>query len=57
MIMVLAISIIQWAALDKSEALQQPQPRMKSKQAKQSKCIHEKNLPTTYLHNYKPTNP
>ena len=42
MIKVLGISKRKWAALDKSKALQQPQPRMKVKQTKQRKCTHEK---------------
>ena len=48
---------LKWVALDKAKPLQQPQPRIKVKQKKQSKCMYKKNVPTTYLHNYKPTNP
>ena len=57
MIKVLGISKRKWAALDKSKALQQPQPRMKVKQTKQRKCTHEKNVPATNLQSNKPTNP
>ncbi len=57
MIKVLGISKRKWAAFDKVKALQQPQPHTKVKQTKQSTCMYEKNVPTTNLHNYKPTNP
>jgi len=57
MIKVLGISKRKWAALDKSKALQQPQPRMKVKQTKQRKCTHEKNVPATNLQSNKSTNP
>ena len=57
MIKVLGISKRKWATFDKSKALQQPQPRMKVKQTKRSTCMYETNVPTTNLHNYKPTNP
>ena len=57
MIKVLGISKRKWAAFDKSKALQQPQPRMKVKQTKQSTCMYEKNVPATNLQSNKPTNP
>jgi hypothetical protein len=44
---------LKWAALDKAKPLQQPQPRIKVKQKKQSKCMYKKNVPTTYLQTYK----